>query len=86
MSYQITIVSSAQRQIEALPTKVGFAVLAFIDGPLRENPKRVGKPLGAQLSGLWSARRGDYQVVYEVNDDSITVTVVRVGPRRNVYR
>jgi mRNA interferase RelE/StbE len=62
------------------------AVLAFMTGPLLDNPKRLGKPLAGELTGLWSARRGDYRVVDEINDEVVTVTVVRVGPRRNVHR
>jgi mRNA interferase RelE/StbE len=53
---------------------------------LLDNPKRIGKPLGGNLSGQWSARRGDYRVLYVVDDAVVTVTVVRIGPRRNVYR
>jgi len=39
-----------------------------------------------EFSGFWSARRGDYCVVYEINEEVVTVTIVRVGPRRNVYQ
>lgn len=38
------------------------------------------------LAGLWSARRGDYRVVYEINDDARIVVVHRVQHRRDVYR
>jgi mRNA interferase RelE/StbE len=46
----------------------------------------VGKPLVGELAGLWSARRGGYRVVYEINDDDHTIVVHRVQHRRDVYR
>ncbi len=55
-------------------------------GPLAETPRRVGKPLVGELDGLWSARRGDYRVVYEIDKDADVVIVHRVQQRRDVYR
>ena len=31
-------------------------------------------------------RQGDYRIVYEIRDDVLIVTVVKVGHRREVYR
>ena len=55
-------------------------------GPLCENPHRVGHPLQRELTGLWSARRGAYRVVYEIDDESAAVIVVRLDHRADVYR
>lgn len=38
------------------------------------------------LAGTWSARRGQYRVMYVIDDDTIVVTVVEVDHRRAVYR
>ena len=69
-----------------LPESVASAVWEFLRGPLANDPQRVGKPLVGQLQGLWSARRGGYRVVYRIDDDTITVIVVRIGHRRDVDR
>lgn len=55
-------------------------------GALSEVPRRVGKPLLGELTGLFSARRGDYRVVYEIDEDNRVVTVHRVQHRRDAYR
>lgn len=55
-------------------------------GPLLEDPKRVGHQLGRELSGLWSARRGAYRVIYEIDDGAREVRVVRIDHRADVYR
>jgi mRNA interferase RelE/StbE len=69
-----------------LPEFIAAAAWEFIQGPLAENPRRVGKPLKGDLSGFWSARRGEYRVVYEIDDDVVTVIILRIGHRRDIYR
>jgi prevent-host-death family protein len=44
--------------VEELPAAIAFAVWEFIDGPLRDNPQRVGHRLRPPFAGSWSARRG----------------------------
>ena len=55
-------------------------------GSIAERPRRVGKPLVGGLAGLYSARRGEYRVIYEIDDDRKVVIVHRVQHRRVVYR
>lgn len=58
----------------------------FIAGDLLAEPRRVGKPLGQELAGAFAARRGEYRIVYEIDDDERTVTVLDVDHRRDIYR
>lgn len=69
---------------ERLPLGVASAVWEFLNGPLSENPRRLGKPLTGKLTGFHSARRGSYRVVYRISDDP-NVIVVRIDHRRSVY-
>ena len=71
---------------EQLPPQVVDAVLALIDGDLASEPTRVGKPLRAPLDGTWSARRGTYRLLYEVDHADRTVTVVAVEHRADARR
>ena len=87
MIYRIRWAGPARRAIErTLPESVATAVWEFVNGPLAENPHRVGKQLVRDLAGYWSARRGQYRVIYVINDDEVVVTVVAVDHRRDVYR
>lgn len=87
MTYRIRWASPARRAIEnTLPESVAAAVWEFVNGPLAENPQRVGKQLLRDLAGYWSARRGQYRVIYVIDDDEVVVTVVNVDHRRDVYR
>jgi mRNA-degrading endonuclease RelE of RelBE toxin-antitoxin system len=58
----------------------------FIGSALAENPQRVGKPLRAPLEGLHSARRGDFRVIYRIDEADVVVLVVTIQHRRDVYR
>lgn len=82
----LVVARPAQRTIDRLPDKVAAAVLDFILGPLLANPRRVGKALRGDLTGLHSARVGTYRVVYEISEADRTVRVVYVDHRADVYR
>lgn len=84
--YRLVVAASAERSLRRLPEPVAAAVVEFLVGPLIESPRRVGHPLRRELAGLWSARRGPYRVVYEIDDDQRTVAVVRIDHRADVYR
>jgi mRNA-degrading endonuclease RelE of RelBE toxin-antitoxin system len=71
---------------ERLPEKVAAACWEFVHGPLAENPHRVGKPLRGAFDGRWTARRGEYRVVYEIHEERVVVVIVTVAHRRDVYR
>lgn len=57
----------------------------FLDS-LSENPYRLGKPLGPPLEGHHSARRGEFRVIYRIDDDASAVRVVSIRHRRDAYR
>ncbi|MGL5931243.1 MAG: type II toxin-antitoxin system RelE family toxin [Dermatophilaceae bacterium] len=84
--YSIRVTARAERDLQRLPEKIATACLEFVFGPLGDNPQRVGRPLRGELSGLHSARRGDYRVIYGIDGDAHTVEVVHIDRRSDVYR
>ena len=66
--YEVLFSRSARRALEYdLPEKIAAAAYEFIVGDLRENPRRVGKPLREPLAPLYVARRGEYRVIYSLS-------------------
>jgi mRNA interferase RelE/StbE len=65
---------------------VAFAAWELIDGRLRENPHRVGRPLRPPFAGHWSARRGTYRVRYRIDEDQHLVVVLDIVGRADAYR
>lgn len=85
--YELVITPPARRAIaEQLPEDIAAAVINFLTTALVTNPRRVGKPLRGDLSGVWSARRGTYRVLYRIRDDLHEVIVLRVEHRRDAFR
>jgi mRNA interferase RelE/StbE len=82
--YSLTIKRSALKEIQALPKPLRVRVVAAIDS-LAANP-HVGKLLKGDLSGLRRVRVGAYRVVYEINEGQVTVLVLRIAHRKDVYR
>ncbi|MGV9533211.1 type II toxin-antitoxin system RelE family toxin [Streptosporangium sandarakinum] len=85
--YELRLTRRARQDLtEHLPAKVVPAVWEFITGPLLDDPHRVGKPLDEPLAPQWSARRGEYRVLYLIDDGRVIVQVVTVQHRGDAYR
>jgi mRNA-degrading endonuclease RelE of RelBE toxin-antitoxin system len=70
-----------------LPAEIAAAAAEFIMGPLLDDPRRVGKPLGAELAGIYSARLGrEWRVLYEINESKDLVIVLDIRYRSIAYR
>lgn len=84
--YKLTYKPSASRDLQRLPRKIVDAVVAFCEGPLLDNPQRVGKPLINEYAGMHAARRGAYRIIYEIHEHEVHVYVAYVEHRAAVYR
>ncbi len=84
--YEVEITPEGLRHLDRLPEKVRAAVIETILGSIAENPHRAGKPLRGELDGLYSARRGEFRVIYEIDEEARIVLVHRAQHRRRVYR
>jgi mRNA interferase RelE/StbE len=84
--YAIEWASPARRAVARLPERVATAAVEFIYGPLAESPHRVGRPLRFELEGKHSAHRGDYRVIYEIDEPGRRVFVLTIAHRADVYR
>lgn len=82
--YALEVKAKAQKQLESLPKKNQKRVLAVFD-VLRENPT-AGKQLEGKYKGFRSIRVWPYRIIYAIDHAIITVTVVKIGNRKNVYR
>lgn len=69
-----------------MPDKAATACVEFVYGALADNPHRVGRELRQELTGKRSARRGDFRVIYEIDDEERVVTVIAIDHRSDVYR
>jgi mRNA interferase RelE/StbE len=84
--FEVRATPEALRHLNALPTKIRDAALVALRASISENPHQLGKPLVGELAGLFSARRGDYRIIYEIDDQANIVLVHRIQHRGDVYR
>jgi mRNA interferase RelE/StbE len=86
VTYKVDVTPEGLRHLNKLPEKVRAAVIEAIFGTIAEDPRRAGKPLAGEMEGLYSARRGDFRVIYEVDEKRHIVLVHRAAHRRSAYR
>lgn len=84
--YDVVFTRSARRALEGeLPETIAAAAFEFIVGALRENPHRVGEPLREPLAPLYTARRGEYRVLYRIIDPRLIIEVVSIVHQHDAY-
>lgn len=82
--YRVDLRHRVQQSLEKLQAKdrqmIIEALLSLEQAP---RPKGVEKIKGTEL---WRIRKGDYRVIYHIDDEEKVITVVRIGHRRDIYR
>ena len=86
MSYEVIFSPSARREMANILPQIVAAIIEFVFGDLAELPRRVGKPLARELAGSFSARRGSYRILYDIDEELNRVLILRVNHRADVYR
>lgn len=78
----------AERDLRGLAIRDRDRLLRFLRERVArsEDPRRLGEALRGPLKGLWRYRVGASRLLVEIRDERVTVVVVRVGNRREVYR
>ncbi len=85
MAYTVETLETAREELAALPKKHQRQIAAKID-TLANHPRPPGAKLIDKDDNLWRIRSGDYRVIYSIQDKKVTVLVVRIGNRKEVYR
>ena len=84
MTYAVSILRSAQKALGSISQVHQDRIVTAIRR-LASNPRPSGvKKLAGRVA--WRIRIGDYRVIYEIHDADLTILVVDVGHRREVYR
>jgi mRNA interferase RelE/StbE len=83
-SYRLEVKRSAAKEIADLPKAECPRIVAKIQLLAREpRPHGCEKLSGAEK---YRIRQGDYRILYEIDDRTKSVTIVKVGNRKEVYR
>ena len=86
--WTIEFLPEAAKELKKLDRQVAARIIQTLEeriAPLAD-PRTIGSALVGEHAGYWRWRIGDYRVVARIEDARITVLVVRVAHRREVYR
>lgn len=88
MAWTIEYAETARKQLRKLDRLAARRILDFMDDRVAasDEPRTIGKALKGPLGDLWRYRVGDFRVICDIQDRVLTVLVLQVGNRREVYR
>jgi len=89
MTWKIELSEHAHRDLDKLDPQARRRIYGFLFGRLAtlEDPRATGSALrGSKFGECWKYRVGDYRLICKIEDDRLLVLVLRVGPRRDIYR
>ncbi len=81
--FEIRVEENAEKFLKKLDETTRKRIIKKLKD-LSGNPE-LGKPLTANLAGLWSLRIGDYRAIYQIKKEELVIFVLKLGHRKNVY-
>lgn len=85
MTWQIEWDDRARKELRTLDPQYQKKILSYLRARITENPRNFGKQLSGDKSGLWRYRIEDFRVICRIEDDTLTVLVIAVGHRKEIY-
>lgn len=84
IQYQIVILPAAEKSLSKLPKRLQLRIQGVIT-TLASNPL---PPVARKLVGrdTYRVRVSDYRIVYSVHNNILTVNIISIGHRREIYR
>lgn len=87
MRYKVLLTDRAIKQLKKMDKHTTALILGWIEKNLEgcENPRIHGKGLTANRTGQWRYKIGDYRIICEIQEAEITILVLEVGHRKEIY-
>jgi addiction module RelE/StbE family toxin len=76
---------SVQKDLKRISADVQYILRRAIEEKLMVDPVRFGLPLRRNLKGLMKLRVGDFRIIYSIERRTVTVHVIKIGHRKEVY-
>jgi len=76
---------SVKKDLKRISKDIQYIIRRAIEDKLMVDPIRFGLPLRRTLKSLMKLRVGDYRIIYSIKKDIVTVEVIKIGHRRDVY-
>ena len=88
MQWAIEFLPDAVKELKKLDRRAAARIVKTLEERIAtlEDPRTLGAPLKGEHDGYWRWRVGDYRIIARIEDEKITILVVRVAHRREAYR
>jgi len=85
VTWKIEWDNKARKELRNLDPQYQKKILSYLRERSTKNPKNFGKQLSGDKASLWRYRIEDFRVVCRIEDEKLTVLVVAVGHRKEIY-
>jgi len=87
MKYSVNYSEKAWKSLKRIDRYRAQIIIGWIESNLIgcDNPRLYGKPLVGDKKGFWRYRVGSYRIIAEIQDNIVTIEVINVGHRREIY-
>lgn len=88
MAWTIEFVPAAAKELKALDRQAARRIVKTLEERIAaaDDPRTLGAALVGEHAGYWRWRIGDYRVIARIEDERVTILLVRMAHRREVYR
>ncbi|MFN3520195.1 MAG: type II toxin-antitoxin system RelE family toxin [Sphingomonas sp.] len=88
MAWTIEFVPAAAKELKALDRQAARRIVKTLEERIAaaDDPRTLGSALVGEHAGYWRWRIGDYRVIARIEDERVTILLVRMAHRREVYR
>lgn len=89
MAWRVELAPAAERELDKIDAQSAHRILGFLHDRVAklDDPRSIGEALkGSRLGNFWKYRVGDWRIIASIEDGLLTVLVVRIGNRKEVYR
>ena len=87
MTWTVEFDDRAAKELRKLDKQTQKEILKYLRERIAidEDPRRFGKPLSKNLAGLWRYRVRNHRIICNIEDGKLTVLVLRLGHRKDIY-
>jgi len=86
--YQVEFEKGAQKTLKKMDKHQSLLIMGWIKKNLVNctDPRQHGKGLVGNRSGEWRYRIGDYRLIADINDETVTILMLEIGHRKDIYK
>ena len=84
--WKVSYKRSVKKDLKGIAKNIKYNLQKAIETKLMVDPIKLGIPLKRNLKGLMKLRVGHYRIIYSIQKNTITVFVIKIGHRKEVYK